>query len=183
MGARERGDRPAIGSAIARPDTQLISFPLFGPWGRWYPWYSNGFGWNLGFVTYNPWRYGATRWVWGRYGMWYDPYAYYPYWGDPYSHGASYGSYGSSGSRRTEEPKRLVGTIRLKVDPEDAKVYIDGALVGTADEFDGLRHHLELDGGRHELELRAEGYETYKGDLNVEAGKTRTERVKLKKIK
>ena len=52
-------------------------------------------------------------------------------------------------------------TIRLKANVKEAKVYVDGALYGTVDEFDGLGDHLELDGGRHTLELRADGYETY----------------------
>lgn len=169
------------GAAIARgnADVTLISFPLFGPWGRWYPWYGSGFGWNLGFLTYNPWRYGGTRWIWGRHGLWYDPYGYDPYMYNPYYSGYGYG-YGSGGSR-SEAPKRMTGSVRLRVKPNDAKVYVDGALVGTVDEFDGLRHHLELDGGRHVLEIRADGYETYRAEIDVAVGKTLTERVTLKK--
>ena len=55
--------------------------------------------------------------------------------------------------------------------------------MGTVEEFDGLSDHLELDGGMHQLELRAEGYESYRGKLDVEVGKTLTERISLKKIK
>jgi PEGA domain-containing protein len=167
-----------LGTAVPRPplDTNLIAFPLYGPWGRWVPWYGNGFGWNLGFVTYNPWYYGATRWTWGRYGFWYDPYIYDPY---PY-YGASAG-YSSGGGGRSREPKSMIGSIRLRVSPGTAQVYVDGALVGTVDEFDGFSDHLELDAGRHAIELRAEGYETYLGTIDVEAGKTLTKRVSLKK--
>jgi hypothetical protein len=156
-----------------------VSFPLYGPWGRWYPWYGSGFGWNLGFVTYNPWRYGSTRWIYGRYGLWYDPYIYDPFY-DPYY----YGHYGSGyGSRRDDDaPERMTGSIRLKVNPSTAQVYIDGALAGTVDDFNGLTDHLELDGGRHAIELRAEGYETYRGEIDVKAGKTLTERISLKKL-
>jgi hypothetical protein len=152
----------------------FISFPLYGPWGRWYPWYPSGFGWNLGFVTYNPWRYGATRWSWGRYGPWYDPYGYYPYYDDYY--------YGGGYSRaEAEERKPETGSLRLKVNPSFAKVYIDGALVGVVDDFNGLRHHLELEPGTHQLELRADGYDTFIGEITVEPGKTITERISLKK--
>jgi len=137
-------------------------------------------------VTYDPWRYGATRWVWGRYGLWYDPFAYDPYgygYGgyDPYGYGGGYSS--SIRDRDSEEDyaPRRVGSIRLRVDPKQAKVYIDGALVGTVDEFDGLTGHLDLDAGPHQLELKADGYQTYSGTINVPVGKTTTERVKMKK--
>ena len=71
----------------------------------------------------------------------------------------------------------------MKASPATAKIYIDGGLVGTVDEFDGLNDHLELDGGRHAIELRAEGYETYKGEISVAIGKTQTVRLSLKKSK
>ncbi len=178
---RDRNGRAVLGTAIPRqtPDVSLISFPLYGPWGNWYPWYGSGFGWNLGYVTYNPWRYGATRWYYGRYGFWYDPYIYDPYY-DPYYYGG--GGYGGR-DRGYDEPKRMTGSIRLKVNPNTARVFIDGALVGTVDEFDGLGEHLELDGGNHTLELKAPDYETYTGVIDVAVGKTLTERVTLKKLK
>jgi hypothetical protein len=175
---RNRAGQPITGVAVQREpaEVQFVSFPLYGPWGRYYPWYSGGLGWGVGYYSYDPWRYGATRWMMGRYGMWYDPYSYYPY--QPYYYDDTY--YG--GSYRAEEREEVrTGSIRLKADPKSAKVYIDGALVGTVDEFDGLRNHLEIEVGAHELELRADGYETFVGRVTVEAGKTRTERISLKK--
>jgi hypothetical protein len=59
---------------------------------------------------------------------------------------------------------------------------VDGALVGTVDEFDGLGHHLEIEAGRHQIELRADGYESYSSEIAVQAGRTVTERATLKKI-
>jgi hypothetical protein len=44
------------------------------------------------------------------------------------------------------------------------------------------RWRLELTAGTYAIELRADGYETYSGELVVEASKTLTERVSLKKI-
>lgn len=187
MSGRNRDGRPITGTAVTRPvygGGDWISFPFFGPWGRWYPWYGSGFGWNLGFVTYNPWCYGATSWGWGRYGMWYDPHAYYydPYWGPQYSCGYPYLPYGGGGS---SEPKarKTTGSLRLKVNPKTAAVYVDNALVGTVDDFDGLSSHLDLEGGRHVLEFRADGYETYVKEVVVETGKVQTERLTLKKKK
>lgn len=176
---RDRSGRPVTGFAAARPvteldDVRLIAFPLFGPWGRWYPWAGSGFGYR--FLTYDPWYYGATRWYWGRYGMWYDPYSYYPnYYDDRY--------YGGRYEREEDPTERRFGSIRIKADPKTAKVYVNGALVGIVDEFDGLTDHLELEAGAHQLELRAEGYETFITDVTVEPDKVRTERISLKKVK
>jgi hypothetical protein len=176
--SRDRSGRPVTGFAATRPVTEgvrLISFPLFGPWGRWYPWYGSGYGY--GFVTYNPWRYGATSWYWGRYGLWYDPYSYYPYYDDRY-YGGRYDR-----EREDEAAERRFGSIRIKANQKAAKVYVNGALVGVVDDFDGLTDHLELEAGAHQLELRADGYETFIADITVEPGKTRTERITLKRVK
>jgi hypothetical protein len=65
---------------------------------------------------------------------------------------------------------------------DTAAVYIDGALVGKSGDFDGLTsHHLVLEQGAHQLEIRADGYETFTKTLNVDVGKTMTERITLKK--
>ncbi len=74
-----------------------------------------------------------------------------------------------------------MGSIRLRASPSSAKVYVDGTLMGIVDDFDGLSSHLDLAAGQHALELRADGYETYSGTINVLVGKTMTERVTLKK--
>jgi len=149
----------------------------------WVPFFSGGFGWNPCFVGYNQWRY-SSGWHMGRYGPWgYDPfwspYGYDPF--DPY-----YDRYGrgySRGESQTRSAEPLTGSIRLRVNPATAKVYVDGTLVGTVDEFNGLVHHLELAAGPHQLELRADGYETLTTDISVRAGKTTTERLSLKKIR
>jgi PEGA domain len=177
---RDRDGRAITGVAVARGVTDLnyVSFPLYGPWGNWCPWYGSGFGWNAGFLYYDPWRYPGTSWGWGRYGMWYDPWAYSSYY-DPYYD--PYYSGGGGGGSSSPKVKSTMGSIRLKANVSLAQVYIDGALYGTVDEFDGLSNHLELDGGRHLLELRADGYESYSKEINVEAGKTLTHRASLKK--
>jgi hypothetical protein len=153
------------------PPGDYVSFPFYGPWGGWYPWCYSGFGWGLGFVYYDPWFYGPTSWYWGRYGMWYDPYAYF---GDPY---VSVGGSSSSSS----ESKETFGSLRVKSNVSAAKVYVDGALAGIVDEFDGLSDHLELETGKHTIELRAEGYTTVSADVSISRGKTKTVRLDLKK--
>ena len=157
------------------PSGDFVSFPFYGPWGGWYPWCYSGFGWGLGFVYYDPWFYGPTSWYWGRYGMWYDPYAYF---GDPY---LTVG--GSSSSSGSSESKTTFGSRRIKANVSQAKVYVDGALAGVVDEFDGLKDHLELESGKHTVELRADGYVTASADIVVSSGKTRTVRLSMKQVK
>ena len=175
------------GTAVARPAViggggiNYVSFPFYGPWGHWYPWYG-GFGWNMSFVAYNPWYYGATRWFWGPYGMWYDPYMYW----DPFYYGGGYsgggGDYNEGGGKAPKE-KKTTGSVRIKANPESASVYIDGALAGKVEEFSGLNDGLEIDGGRHTLELRAEGYVTVTQEINVKVDTKQTVRINLKKKK
>jgi hypothetical protein len=179
--ARARGNRALQGYAVPRGSVEGggggggVSFPLYGPWGNWYPWYSSGFGWNLGFVTYDPWAFGGTRWGWGRYGLWYDPLSYYTY--SPYY----MTSFGGGLEDRVERDAYPTGSVRLRVDPKEAKVYVDGALVGVVDEFDGLSHHLDLQPGRHEIEVRADGYQPLTLDVQVQEGRTMTARGRLEK--
>jgi hypothetical protein len=132
-----------------------------------------GFGWNYGFMSYNPWGYGATRWFWSPYGLWYDPYGYYwdPYWD----------SYGGRSVVKEKEPEKTTGGLRIKSNVSTAKVYIDNALVGLVDEFNGLSDHLEIERGRHVIEIRADGYKTFSEEINVKAGSTLTVRGNLKK--
>jgi hypothetical protein len=197
---RDRNGRPVVGTASTRMLGTVTGLPgpTFGPWGRYFPWYSTGFGWNYGFFQYDPFYAYGYDYGYGL-GPWYDPFYYDPFnpfgygygmfrYGGYYSPserslymgGASSGRYSSSSSSTTH----LTGSIRLKVSPDTAKVYIDGVLAGTAGEFDGLvSHHLTLEGGTHQLELRADGYETYQSTLTVDPGKTLTERVSMKKSK
>jgi hypothetical protein len=135
----------------------------------WYPWYSYGFGWNLGLYAYDPWYYGPSRGVW-------MPYGYgYPY-GGPVPQAGYWDRANGNEKSNIQE-----GALRIRANVRDARVYVDGALVGLVDDFDGLSGHLTVEAGRHNLELRADGYETLHRDVMVEANKTLTERFDLKK--
>ncbi len=52
--------------------------------------------------------------------------------------------------------------VDTDVSPEHALVYLDGKLIGTADDFDGFPDYLYLrPPGRYELEFRLGGYESF----------------------
>lgn len=180
------------GVAIERPLGHVppnynLYFPIdpFSPWGRWYPWYYGGFGY--GYVSFDPWRYGTSRYSLYRYGAWYDPYDPWcygvGYWlCDPWG-GAATSAYGSGSSRDRETEEVPSGSLRLRVSPSNAKVYVDGALVGVVEDFSGLSDHLKLTVAQHVIEIKADGYETFVPDVEVEPGRTVTVRGSLKKIR
>lgn len=151
---------------------------LFNPWGRWSPWYGYGYGsygYGLGpyygLIGYSPWLYNSA-WSWSLYG-WQDPFLF-----DPYGYGPNYG-YTTSTIDLDDRRGEATGALRLRVNPGEARVYIDGALAGVASEFGGLSGHLDLPAGQHELELRADGYTPYVGQVDVREGRTQTERITL----
>jgi len=184
LNGRQRGDNPISGFAAARPPLgsgggDFISFPFWGPWGQWYPWYGAGFGWSVGYYGYNPFYYGATCWGWGRWGSWYDPFGYC--W-NPLAYGpATYVEIAGAGGHEKLAPK--TGNLRIVASPKTASVYIDDALVGKVDEFDGLNDKLEVATGPHAVSVRAEGFQTATSDVVVEGGRTQTVRITLKKLK
>lgn len=183
---RARGARAVQGTATPRP---LYTVP--GSGGS-FNWYYPSLSSHLGFIGYYPYSsYG----FYGRSSLWYNPYGYDPYFGlygyDPFYYGYGpyrpygYGYGGASGSSygrdRDDRDLARMGSIRFRVNPAHAKVYVDGALAGTVDDFDGLTSHLRIEEGSHQIELRADGYQPYSAQIKVDAGKTRTERVSLKK--
>ncbi len=105
-----------------------------------------------------PWGYGGLGFG-GYYGGYYDP-----WWYDGYEPGYSYGDEGS---------------LRLRMKPRDAAVYVDGYYAGRVDDFDGVFQRLRMESGPHRIEVRLDGFEpllfevriqpdrtvTYKGDL------------------
>jgi hypothetical protein len=76
------------------------------------------------------------------------------------------------------------GGVRLRVEPRNAQVFVDGYFVGTVDDFDS-GNGLPLESGPQDIEIRAEGYEplqlqirilpdettTYEGDLTPVSGR------------
>jgi hypothetical protein len=160
--SRPREGRVPLGSAISRADapprTDISVFLRYVP---------IGFGGYYGGFGYNPYFYDP---FWGYYG--YSP-GYYGYGGYGYGGGGYYSS--QAGYRDT-------GSLRLKVKPREAQVFVDGYYMGTVDQFDGVFQRLRLESGGHRIELRGEGLEPLVFEVLIVPGETITYRGELKRV-
>jgi hypothetical protein len=99
----------------------------------------------------------------------YNPYFYssfYYGWYDPFYDDGYYGAPGDgySGGDRA--------SIRVLVNPDKTRVFVDGYYAGIADDFDGLFERLHVSPGRHEITLKLEGYRTHRMKVYVAAKST-----------
>ncbi len=107
----------------------------------------------------------------GLYGYFGYPYYYgYPYYGYGYPY-FPYGGYGSSGYGYGRDEYDDTGAVRVRVEPNEARVFVDGYYAGIADDFDGRSQRLRLPAGRHEIVLKLEGYRTHRIKVHVPAGR------------
>jgi PEGA domain-containing protein len=117
---------------------------------------------------YDPWGYGGF----GLGYFYYSPWAWGPgYYGPGYYAGPGYGGYGYDG-----------GSIKLKVKPRDAEVFVDGYFAGQVDDFDGVFQALKLDSGAYRIEVRKPGFETLQFDVRVQPERSITFRGELKPV-
>ena len=168
--ARNRGGNPSTGNAVTRPDT-----PSGGGGSGYYPGYP-GYPWYPGYYP----GWGGAYWGW------YDCY-YYPYYGcgNPWGYGGfglgyfyfnpfmwSYGDYawgygGGGGGGGGTYGGAQMGSIRLKVKPSNASVYVDGYYAGTVDDFDNAFQKLSVAIGKHKIEISAPGYQPLVFEIDV----------------
>jgi hypothetical protein len=174
--SRPRGDRPATGQAVERrtapPSDGGGGYPYYRgyPYGQYYwPGYGFGLGYYYDPLWYDPMFYGGM--AGGYYGSGYYGSGY----GNPY--GGAQGGYGGG-----SYAKIGTGSLRLKIKPRDAEVYVDGYFVGKVDEFDGAFQKLELDAGGHRIEIKSEGREVVQFDVLITPGETVTYKGELKSI-
>lgn len=163
--SRPRGANPATGTAVARPDV-----PVGAPPG-------GGIGYYPGYPIYYPGYPG------GGFGGWYDCYNY-PYGcGNPWGYGAfglgyfylnpfgwNYGDYagwGGGGGGGGSYGGQQMGSIRLKVKPSNAAVFVDGYYAGTVDDFDNSFQKLSIALGKHRIEISAPGYQPLIVEMDV----------------
>jgi hypothetical protein len=60
------------------------------------------------------------------------------------------------------------GGLRLRVEPNDAEVYVDGSFAGIVADFNGAFRHLTLMAGPHRIEIRAPGYQPIVFDVAIQ---------------
>ena len=156
--AAERGSVPPAGGGGNYPVYPSYPYYPYYPWGFWGP----GYGFGLGYLYYDPFFGGG-------YG--------YGYPGD-----YGYGAGGGSGGYSVSESHRDNGSLRLKINPRNAQIYIDGFYVGVVDSYDGAFQKLGLEGGSHKVELKADGYEPLQFDVLVTPGETATYKGEMKRI-
>ena len=109
---------------------------------------------------------GGRRVLYGHYGSHYHGTIYYPhscydhhYWDYPYRY-RSYNSYDPTGA------------VRVLVDPNKTKVYVDGYYAGIADDFDGIFQRLYLPPGRHQIMLKLDGFKSHRVQIYSARGHT-----------
>lgn len=162
-GARPREGREALGSAVPRgtvpghgysdPIYRYRYYYNYYPYGYYWP----GYGYGLGYF-YDPWM-----------------------WGSPYGYGY-YAPYSGGGYAYSQERYADLGSVRLKVKPAHAQVFVDGYFMGDIDSFDGVFQKLTLEAGARRIEIRAEGYEPVQFEVMVVPGETITYKGDLKRI-
>jgi hypothetical protein len=139
-GARPRDGRLIVGTAIPRTTTiSPIAVTSFGVLPyRRWPYFSNAFG------------FGALG-----------------FYQDPLWSGYRYGGYPTYG-QDPFDAAGPTGGLRLKVEPKDAEVYVDGCFAGIVDDFNGHFQQLKLTTGPHHIEVRAPGYQPLTFDVSIQ---------------
>lgn len=105
---------------------------------------------------------------------WYAGMSFGPWWGwSPYAYvgGPYYGG-----------PAPALAVVDTDVEPEHARVYLNGELIGTADDFDGFPDYLYLERGRYTLEFRVSGYQSGTLEVEARAGRFFPVDLKLKRV-
>lgn len=73
-----------------------------------------------------------------------------------------------------ETPKAIVpditATLKLKVQPTRAAVFLDDRFVGHAGEFGGAFRSMLISPGKHRIKIELPGYRTFETEVNLLAG-------------
>jgi hypothetical protein len=107
------------------------------------------------------WGWWGPGW-WG--GGWWGPGWYGAGWYGPGWYGPGYAP------AMVQSVPSDVGTVDTDISPEHARVYLDGELIGVADDFDGNPSYLFLKPGHYALEFRLQGYSSLTLNLDVKPG-------------
>jgi len=154
-GGRQGGGMRGGGRAVA-------ARPVYRPVVRGGPVFA-----RRGFVG-APYGWGGG-WGWGGASYWGSP--YYGI-GGPFWWPMSYGWWGSPVGFYGVPYGRNTSDARLQVTPRETEVYIDGALAGLADQYDGRFQSLRLAPGTHEITLYLEGHRRFTQHIYVAPAST-----------
>ncbi len=124
--------------------------PVVVTGGFYHPFYGPFFHHPLFWGAPGFWGYPG---FWRHPGFWGHP-RWHPFWGPPMGLGPE------------------AGTARLQVEPSDTEVYLDGHLVGVADDFDGFNQRLRVPPGEYVLTLYREGTEPWERPVLLTPGTT-----------
>jgi hypothetical protein len=139
---RGRGHGQVVVRPVARPAVRSVVYVGVGRGYRPYGFY--------------PAPFGLYSW----YGDPFYPYGFYPY--------GPYGFYpGSAGAGYLAS-----GSLRIQVEPKQARVYVNGYLAGTVDDFDGFFQRLSLPAGEQEVTIYLEGFRPVTERLYLAPGTT-----------
>ena len=98
------------------------------------------------------------------------------WWGWPGYYGPAYGPGYAYG------PGAQWAVIDTDISPEEARVYLDGRYIGTADDFDGWPDYLYLRRGHYRIEFRLDGFETVTREVDARPGTYLDFKDKMRKI-
>jgi hypothetical protein len=67
---------------------------------------------------------------------------------------------------RTQLPK-VTSQIKLHVTPDRAAVFVDGAFVGSVNEFMGVGHGMLVSPGKHRIKIALPGYQAFDTEVSL----------------
>jgi PEGA domain len=177
----DRGSRGTPNRVVVAPRRPVV-VNNYAPYRRGYiypayrydPWVRHYYGWS-------PIRYAPWGWIYGTAGSTALGLGYAGYWpyytGYGYSGPAPYYGYApgySDYSNYYTAPRSTfdTGAVRLRVQPRDAQVFVDGRYAGLVNDFDGVFQELRLSQGSHRIEVRKPGFESAVFDVHIQPGRT-----------
>lgn len=112
----------------------------------------------------------------GHFPVFRGPYAWHPWgwwgwwgwWGGPWYHPGYYPPPGAYWYARQASP--TMGALDTDIRPEKAQVWLNGNLIGVADNFDGWPRYLWLEEGTYDLVFYHPGYETIARQYTIYPG-------------
>jgi hypothetical protein len=79
----------------------------------------------------------------------------------------------------TASVPEITATLKLKIKPERAAVFLDGKFVGHAGDFGGAFKSMKISPGKHHVRVELPGYRTFETELNLLANQESEVKTKL----